>query len=485
MLVGFYTVRLVLKVLGAEDYGIYQVVAGFVVMLGFLNNAMAVSSQRFFSFELGRGNYEQLKKTFSVVFIIYILIIIIFIILAESVGLWFVNTKLLIPPERIKAAQWVYQFSVLSFVFTLLSAPYLALVMAHEDMNVYTFVAIFEILLKLGIVFLLHIILLDKLLLYGILLCASSFICMMIYLIICKRKYQECKFGLHRNQKLLGEIVDYTLFDLLGAVAFICKTQGVTILLNQFFNPIVVAARSIANVVQSAITYFSYNFSVALRPQIIKSFAAKEKAEMFYLVVQGMKGTYFLMYLFIFPAILETPQLLLLWLKSPPNYAVEFSRLLLLDALIQSIGYPLEAVVQATGKIRFYRLVYFFFYVLNLPLSGLALLSGAPVYSVFIIAVFLTFITLVIQLIMACKVISLSLFCLLKDIILPLAGMTALSAVLPVFLHFHLAPGFLRLCVITAVSTILICVSMFAIGLNNKERKKLLEIISKKISKDG
>lgn len=484
MLVNFYTVRVVLNVLGAEDYGIYHVVAGFVAMLGFLNNAMSASSQRFFSFEIGRGNYDQLNKIFAIIFFIYILIAIIFVILAESVGLWFVNNRLLIPPDRIKVAQWLYQFSVLSFVFSLMSTPYMAAIMAHEDMGICAFVTIVETLLKLGISFLLRLEFLNKLQLYGILLSAVSFISMIIYLIVCKIKYQECGFRFYWNMGLSKEILDYTFFDLLSAIAFICKTQGITILLNQFFNPMVVAARSIANSVQNAIVYFSYNFSIALRPQIIKSYAAKEKPEMFRLVLLGTKGTYFLMYLFVLPAILETPRLLLLWLKNPPDYAVGFSRLLLLDVLIQSIGYPLEATVQATGKIRFYRLIYSFFYILNLPLSWLILLTGASVYSVYSIAVFLTLITFIIQLVIAGKVISLSICSFFKEVILPLVCVTVLSAILPVFLHFRLAPGFLRLCIITAASLFLTCGCMFMIGLNNEEKEKITTMILKKFARN-
>jgi O-antigen/teichoic acid export membrane protein len=485
MLLGFFTVRLVLNVLGAEDYGIYHVIAGFVVMLGFLNNTMSASSQRYFSFELGRGNHDQLKKIFNIIFLIYVLITIVFIILAESVGLWFVNNRLSIPIDRLKTAQWIYQFSVLSFVFTLMAAPYMAIIMSHEDMNIYALITIIETVLKLCIAFFLRFDFFNKLQLYGALLCIVSFISMIFYLIFCKVHYQECSVRFYWNKKLFKEIINYTIFDTLSAVAFICKTQGITILLNQFFNPIVVAARSIANSVQNLTVYFSYNFSIALRPQIIKNYAAGEKTEMFNLVSQGTKGTYFLMYLFVFPAILETPQLLLFWLKNPPDYAVGFSRLLLIDTLIQSVGYPLEAAVQATGRIRLYRLIYFFFYVLNLPLSGLSLSIGASAYSVYIIAIFLTFIVFIIQLFAAAKVIPFSISSFFKNIILPLAGTTILSAILPTFLCFRLAPGFLRMCMTASVSFLLTCGCMFAIGLNNNERERVVTMLKKIYSKRG
>jgi O-antigen/teichoic acid export membrane protein len=360
----------------------------------------------------------------------------------------------------------------------------MAMVMAYEDLGICAFVTIVEALLKLGIAFLLRLDLLNKFQLYGILLSSVTFISMIIYLIVCNLKYHECNIGFYWNKGLFKEIADYTLFNLLGAVAFVCKTQGVTILLNQFFNPIVVAARSIANSVQNSVIYFSYNFSIALCPQIIKSYAAEEKTRMFSLVFQGMKGTYFLMYLFVLPAILETPQLLLLWLKNPPDYAAGFSRLLLLDALIQSTGYPIGAAIQATGKIRLCSLISSFFCVLNLPLSGLILLTGAPVYSVYIIAVFLTFITFFIQLVITSNLISLSLRCFFESVFLPLAGMTILSAILPVFLYFHLAPGFLRLCIITAVSLFMTCGCMFMIGLNNEEKEKIATMILKKFDRN-
>lgn len=273
MLVSLYTVRVVLETLGAEDYGIYNVVAGVVTMFGFLSNSMAGASQRYLSFEIGRGDFERLKTIFSLSLTIFILIAVIIVLLAETVGLWFITNKLIIPSERRIVAYWVYQFSIISFVFTILTTPYMASIIAHEDMNIYAYVSIVEAMLKLGIVFVLNIIPFDKLQIYGILLCITTFINTAIYRIICTAKYKECQFKIYWNNILFKDIIGYTGWTLLGVLADIFKKQAITILLNQMFNPLVVAARSIAFTITGAVNSFFNQFMMALRPQIVKSYA--------------------------------------------------------------------------------------------------------------------------------------------------------------------------------------------------------------------
>jgi O-antigen/teichoic acid export membrane protein len=369
MLVSLYTVRVVLNTLGAEDYGIYNVVAGVVTMFGFLSGSMATASQRYFAFELGREDYEQLQKTFSLSFLIYMLIAIVVLLLAETIGLWFVNNKLIIPQDRMGSARWIYQCSIISFIFTILTAPYMAAIIAHEDMNIYATVSIVEVVLKLGIVFLLSRIPIDKLQLYGTLLCVVTIINTGIYRGVCKGKYQECRFQFYWNKALFKELISFTGLNLFGTIAWVFKNQILTILLNQFFSPLVVAARGIASTVNSAVASFSQNFSSALRPQIIKSYATDHKTELMLLVSFGSKITYFLMYLFILPLILELPAVFSLWIKNVPEYAVVFTRLILIDALIESISYPIASLLQATGKIRLYQSLAGGFMLLNLPVS--------------------------------------------------------------------------------------------------------------------
>lgn len=276
MLVSLYTVRVVLNVLGAEDYGIYNVVAGVVTMFSFLSGAMASASQRYFSFDLGKGDTEHLKITFSVTLSIYLLLILVVVILAETVGLWFVNNKLVIPPERMMAAKWIYQFAVLNFVVTMITTPYMAIIIAHKKMSVYAYVSIIEVSLKLGIVFLLKVLPYDKLIVYGILLAVVSFINTSIYRFYCYKNYSECKFLFVKDKKLFKELISYSSWNLFGSVASMVRNQGLTILLNLFFGPLINALRAVAMQVNVAVLSFAQNFSTALRPQIIKSYAANE-----------------------------------------------------------------------------------------------------------------------------------------------------------------------------------------------------------------
>jgi len=482
MLVSLYTVRVVLETLGAEDYGIYNVVAGVVTMFSFLSNSMATASQRYFSFEMGQGNFEQLKKVFSLSLIIYIMIGLLVLLLAETIGLWFVNNKLAIPLDRKTQAFWAYQFSIVSFLFTILSSPYMAMIIAREDMNIYAYVSIIEVLLKLGTVFLLRFIVFDKLILYGILILIVAVINTTIYRVICMKKYHECKFYFFWNKGLFKEIVGYSGWNMFGASVGIFKNQIVNILLNQYFNPIVVAARAIAAQVDNAVMSFSQNFSTAIRPQIIKSYATGEKEKMLSLMFRGSKGTYLLMYLFALPLSLEMPAVLGIWLKNPPEYTVLFTRLMLVDVLVTSVSYPIATAAQATGKIMMYQSVVGGILLLNVPFSWIALQMGFPAYSVLIIAIGIAFIATIARLLILKRLVSYSIRCFFKTVLIPVFVISILSAVLPAIIYYFLAQNILRLFLVTGVSVISVCVISYCIGLDSQERQKVRDAIVRYIS---
>jgi O-antigen/teichoic acid export membrane protein len=483
MLVSLYTVRVVLETLGAEDYGIYNVVAGVVTMFGFLSGSMALASQRYFAFEIGRGNFEQLRRVFSLSLVIYVLIGILVLVLAETAGLWFVINKLVIPTDRKSAALWVYQFSIISFLFTIMVTPYMAAIIAHEDMNIYAYVSIAEAVLKLGILFLLRFILIDKLSLYGILLCVVNAINTMIYRTICSIKYKECKYKLYWDKGLFEEIASFTGWNLFGNIAWICKNQIINILLNQFFNPIVIAARGIASSVNSAVTSFSNNFSAAMRPQIIKIYAVNKRSEALFLVFRGSKGTYFLMYIFILPLILEMPMVLSLWIKNVPEYTVLFTRLVLIDTLIDSISYPTASLIQATGKIKLYQGLVGSVILLNLPVSWILLMFDFPSYSVMIVSICITFIAFVMRLFIVRLLVNYSITQFFHKVIVPISIVSILSMILPVAICNILDRNFLRLCIVTSSSVISISGLMYFIGLNKAERKMTRDIIKNRFLK--
>jgi O-antigen/teichoic acid export membrane protein len=479
MLVSLYTVRVVLETLGVEDYGIYHVVAGIVTMFGFISNSMASASQRYFSYELGRGDYDQLKKIFSLTLLIYIFIAVLILLLAETIGLWFTNNKLVIPVERKVAALWVYQFSIISFLFTIMTSPYMAMIIAHENMNIYAYVSIIEVLLKLGMVFVLRFISWDKLILYGILMLAVVIINTAIYRTICIRKYKECTFSFYWNKILFKEIVSYSGWNMFGASTNILKIQGVNILLNQFFSPIVVAARSIATTVDNAAMSFSNNFNTAIRPQIIKSYAVGEKERMLLLMFRGSKGSYLLMYLFALPLVLEMPIVLDLWLKNLPEHAVLFTRLILFDALINSISFPLMATAQATGKIKLYQSVVGGILLLNVPVSWIILLLGAPPYSVLIIAIGLTIIAGTTRLLILKRLIDYSIKQFLKVVMVPIFFISLTSAILPIVSCYILVQNIARLFIVIVLSIISTGFFSYLIGFNTNERKMIKNSVNK------
>jgi len=480
MLVSLYTVRIVLDTLGVEDYGLYTVVAGVVTMFSFLSGVMATASQRYFSFELGRGNLEQLKKIFNLTILIYALISILILLLSETIGLWFVSNKLVIPLGRESSAMWVYQFAVISFLFTIMTTPYMAMIIAREDMKIYAYMSIVDVSLRLGIVFLLRLISWDKLQLYGLLILAVTVITTSIYRTICLRKYKECKFSFFWDKKLFKEITSYSGWHLFGNIAYICKNQLINILLNQFFGPAIIAARGIATSVSQAITSFSQNFSTAIRPQIIKNYAANQKEAMLQLMFRGAKITYLLMYLFVLPLILEMSLILKLWLTTPPEYVVIFTQLVLLTALAESIAYPIMTAVQAIGKVKMYQLtIGIVSILLNLPVSWMILRMGAPPYSVAIVGLIATFILVIIRLFLLRRLMDYSIRSFIKIVLIPVCIISILSAILPVIVYYNLEQGIFRLCIVTILSIISIAVCSYFIGLNKEERQKTREVIVK------
>lgn len=442
---------------------------------------MAGASQRFFSFEIGRGDFEQLKKTFRLSIVIYVLIALIVLLLSETIGLWFVYNKLTIPLERVNAAGLLYQCAIISFLFAIMTMPYTALILAHEDMNVYAYISIIETVLKLIIVFLLRVILFDKLSLYGILLCIVSFSSMVINRIFCKIRYKECIFRFYWNRELFKEVTTYTGWYLFGVIVGVFKNQAINILLNQFFNSIMVAARGIASSITSAIAGFSYNFCAAIRPQIVKTYASGNKTEMIQIIFWGTKGTYFLMYIFTLPLMLEMPTVLLLWLKKPPEYTVLFTRLMMLDVLINSISYSVDTAALATDKIKTYQSICSSILLLNLPLSWVFLLIGTPVYFVQIIAIFLTIMVLIARILIVKKIIGFSFFNFLMYALIPICIVSVSSAV-PVLVICHIMEqNIFRLFLVVGISIVSNSGSIYLFGLNKAERLKIKEIIKSKI----
>jgi O-antigen/teichoic acid export membrane protein len=349
----------------------------------------------------------------------------------------------------------------------------MAAILAHEDMSIYAHVSVLEATIKLGIVFLLKLFVWDTLKLYGALLCAATFIITAVYRTICVNKYNECKFRLYWNKSLFREIMSFTGFTTLGAVAGVVKNQAITILLNQFFTPIVVSARGIALQVSNTLGNFSGNIYNAVRPQIIKTFAAGNRNDSFRLVFLSAKAMYGMMNIFVLPLILEAPFVLALWLKSPPAHTVLFTRLMLVDYLAGSLSAPTGALANASGKIKKYQLFLNGLLLLNLPLSWIVLTLGAPAYMVIIISIILTFFVQVFQVFIIKQLVDFPAIFFIKEVLLKMLLVSVVSAIIPAFIWYFMASGILRLCMVTAVSIVLVSACMYFIAFTKTEQRSI------------
>lgn len=352
MVVGLYTSRVVLATLGVEDYGVYGVVGGITSMLGFLNASMSGATSRFLTFELGRGDKKRLENTFSSAMIVHMGIAAVVLVLAETVGLWFLCHKLVIPPERMTAAHWVYQLSILSSMLAITQVPYNATIIAHENMNVYAYVEILNSVLKLLIVYLLTIGDFDKLILYAVLMLAVSVTVMMTYRIYCVRHYSEAHFHWVWDKTHLKPLLSFSGWDLYGNMSVMVRQQGINFLINMFFGVVFNAASSIATTVNGMVTGFAYNLIQAFRPAIIKEYAAGNIKEMEIMIGNAAKYTVLLFGCMLTPLIFELPFVMELWLGNVPEKAVDFCRLLLIASLFNLINNVIGIGIHATGNIK-------------------------------------------------------------------------------------------------------------------------------------
>jgi O-antigen/teichoic acid export membrane protein len=481
MIVSLYTVRVVLNTLGVVDYGIYNVVGGIVVMFSFLSNTMASASQRFFAFELGRNDIFQLKRTFSMTLFIYAIIIVIILFLSETIGLWFLNNKLVIPVGRMDAANWIYQFAILSFVVTILRTPYNASIIAHENMKFFAYISIVEVSLKLLIVYMLVLFSFDKLKLYSVLMFCTVFLVSIVYRIFCKKKYQECVFEYVWDKRLFKELLSYSGWNLFGSLAGIFNNQGVNILLNIFFGPIINAARAIAYQVSSAVNQFVFSFFNAVRPQITKYYAKGQTENMMNLVFQSSKISFFLLLIITMPILLECHFVLSFWLQEIPEYVVLFTRLVIINALIDCLSYPLQTTAQSTGNIKLYQFVVGGTLLFNLPISYLFLKIGYPPQVTMIVGICISIICLGLRLILLKKLVDFQVLRFLKRVVFRVLLVTIVAYCIPVILINFIYGSFSRFVILSITGVVMSMISIFIIGISTSERRQVFDFLIRKI----
>ena len=473
--ISLFTSRVVLQTIGVEDYGISSVVGGVISMFTFINAAMVSSTQRYLNFELVRGDANQLRSVFSTSLQIHALIALAIIVLSETVGLWFLNEKLVIPEARMTAAMWVYQCSILSCAVSIMSTPYNAVIVAHEKMSAFAYISILDVSLKLLVVYLLVVLPFDKLIILSILTLLVQLFIRYIYTLYCHRHFPESYFQFRFNKTLFKEMFGFAGWSFWGNLAAILYTQGLNMMLNIFFGPIVNAARGIAVQVQSAVQQFVGGFQTALNPQITKNYASNNLPQMHSLMFRSARFSFLLLFFLSLPVLMETNFILTLWLKTVPDDAVIFTQIMICISLIYTTANPCIIANQATGKVKIYQMVVGGILLLILPISYVVLKLGAPAYSVFIVHFCIESVAQFSRMYMLRNLIHLPLWQYMKNIYIPIVSTVAIAIILPLVVRMQVAEGWLRFLAVGFTCVLSVGASSYFIGFTKQERVFFLD----------
>lgn len=476
MAISLYTSRVVLATLGVEDFGIYNVVGGVVTMFSALSGSFSTSISRFLTFEIGRGNVDKLSRVFSSGMNIQIGISAIFLIVAESFGLWFVNTQMNIPVDRIGAANWVFQCSCLTFILGLLSVPYNAAIIAHEKMSAFAYISILEVSLKLLIVLLLPFSPFDILKTYCVAVLSMALLIRFIYARYSKKHFQECNYKFQLDTATIKEMTGFAGWNVLGNGAFVLNTQGLNVLMNIFFDLTANAARGIATQVDAAIKQFVNNFTTAVNPMITKSYARGDFDYMHQLMCASSKMSAFLVTFLAVPIVVETDTILSIWLGTVPPYTVVFVRLIILSSFVDSVlANSLVTAMFATGKIRHYQIVVTVVGGLVFPLSWLAFYLGFDAYYCYVVYIVIYTILLFVRLHLLEGMVKLKPSLYVKKVLVKWGCVAAISSLAACITYNLMEAGWTRLAIVIIVNTIVSAISIYFVGLTPKEKVFILE----------
>lgn len=486
MLVSLYTARIVFGTLGEVDYGVLNVVTGCVAIFTFLNGALSGSTSRFLTFELGRGDQEQLKKTFSATIFIHIALAVVIVVLSETVGLWLLMNKLVIPAERMAAAHWAYQIGIVSMVVGIIQVPYGAAIIAHEKMDIYAYMSLFDVGAKLLLAFLIQVIGGDKMIIWAIMTMVVGVLYTMFYIIYCNRQFHETRnIKFIKDKPLYKQLFSYSWWDLLGNISGMLQGQGVNILLNMFFGPVMNTARAISYQVQGALTQFANNFMLASRPQIIKLYAADKIDEMMRLVYLSSCLAFYLSFVLTLPLCLELKYVLDLWLGEYPPETIPFTMLILINSLIVNIKSSRVAAIHATGHIKLTNITVGIILCSIFPVAYVLLRMGFDATSVFVAMIAVTFIAEIVAVFVLRRYVKFS----VAQYWIQVYGRCALVAVcsfLPVYaVHATMDEGFVRLIAVCAASVVVVGTFIYTVGINKATRASLNNFIKQFFCKLG
>lgn len=470
MLVALYTSRVVLNVLGVDDYGTYNVVGGVVGLFAIISGALSTAISRYITYELGTGKSEQLRGVFSTSIIVQICIAAIVFFLCEVVGVWFLNNKLVIPEGRMSAATWVLHCSLIAFVINLISVPYNATIIAHERMDAFAYISIFEAILKLSIVFMLYLSPFDKLISYAVLTVSVALIIRLTYSIYCKRKFEECRGRIVYDKKIFRDIFGFATWNFISNGVYVFNTQGVNMLINVFFGVALNAARGLATQIESAVATFVNNFTTAINPQITKSYAAGDLDRMHYLVCKGAKFSFFLLFVFSLPFLFETEVILKVWLKQVPDYAPLFTRLAFIQAMAGILGNTCYTACLATGKIKKYTVYVSIVAVFVFGLTWVGYKIGMPVETVYYVYIADWIVLLFVKLYQTKILTKLKPSRFIKEVIVRILPVAFISLIPPYLICHSLEPSVSRFFVSSLVAVLCSLFVVYKLGLTNGER---------------
>lgn len=478
MIIALYTSRIVLNVIGVEDYGIYQTVGGIVALLSFVNGALSSGSSRFLTFELGTGNKEKLEKTFVTTFTIHVILSIVVILIAEPIGLWLINNRLVIPDGRLDAAVFTFHVSLFASFFTIIQVPFVASIISHERMVVYAYVSIVEVVLKLAILFFLTIGDTDKLKLYAILFCVVQISVAFFYVIYSIGHFQEVKCRLAVDKLIIKNILGYSGWNLFSSTSIALNTQGATVLINMFFNPSVVSARAIANQVNLAANQFVQNFRTAVNPQIVKQYASGNLMGSKSLLLDSTIYSFYLMLAICLPVCLITDPLLKLWLGTVPEYTNIFLQLAIVTSLFQVFDTSFYTALYAKGRIRENALISPLIGFLVIPISYIFFkYEYSPVVLGVIMLIFYAMLGIVVKPMLIIKYAEYT-FDDIMSVFVPCFKVLLISVVFPIILLWHIGNETILNClIIVFVSILSVFLSIWGVGLKKCHKEKIVNIV--------
>ena len=483
MLVSLYTSRVVLKALGFEDFGIYNVVAGFVSMLAFLNNSLSLATQRFLSIALGRDEEYDVKEIFSQSVNAHFCLAACVFIIAEVFGLWFLYNKLNVSPERFDAAFWVFQCSVLSTIVLICSVPYNALIIVHEKMSAFAYISIFEVIGKLGISLMLQFTKYDKLVIYAVLLFFLQLLIRLLYGLYCKKHFIETSIHLHWNKHLLAQLLSFTGWTVVGNIATILSSQGLNMILNIFFGPVVNAARGIAVQIEGAVVGFAQNIQLAINPQIMKTYAAGNIKQHVTLVVSSAKYCGIMLLIISIPILIELKDILVLWLGNYPDHTVNFVSLIIITSILNSTVNSSAISINATGKIKSYQIIVCGTMLTVVPISYIFLKYIQVAEIVFILNFIILSIAQLMRLFYVKKYVGLSIAEFIKNVYLRLVICSFLMFIVPYYFSTQIDNIYIRLFLVIGIAFIYGSIIVLFVGLKKEERIFIYNYIKKRVKK--